>query len=155
MKHPGAEARAAELYLDFPEPTPALAPVAYVTETAGLCTVAQALPIGEGRLQYRGRVGQDVSLDQARAAVRLATVFALAQLRAHYRSLDRIAQICELRVQLATTPEFRDHVKTLDAASQLLGDLFGKPGTHARSVHGVASLPDGACASVTLVVRVG
>lgn len=152
MKRFDPDARAAELFLEFPEPPAVLPPVRLLSETNGVCTTAPTLPYGDGRLQYRGRVGQEVSLDQARAAVRLATIQALAILKAHYGKLAQIRQILQLRVSLVAIPDFRDHLKTLDSASQLLGDLFGAHGTHARSAVGVASLPEGACAAVELVV---
>ena len=73
----------------------------------------------------------------------MAALNALALARQHLGSLDKVARVVRLTVSLATTPEFRDHAKVADGASELLVSVFGPEKTSTRMVAGVASLPAG------------
>ncbi len=146
------EARLRELGLALPEPaTPAYnyVPVAVWKDTA---YVSGQLPREGGEVRTTGRLGEGVSLEQGRAAARLCALQALAVLRQALGSLDRVARVLKVTGFVASAPAFFDQPRVVDAASELLGQVFGEAGRHARSAVGVAALPRNAPVEVELVV---
>ena len=95
--------------------------------------------------QYLGRIGADLSVEDGRRATRLAALNALALAEEYLGSLDTVTGVVRLGVSLVTTPEFREHPKVADAASELLVSVFGADRTSTRLVFGMASLPVGVC----------
>jgi len=79
-----------------------------------------------------GRIGAELSVEDGRRATRLAALNALALAKEHLRSLDRVTRVVRLGISLATTPEFREHPKVADAASELLANVFGADKTSTR-----------------------
>jgi enamine deaminase RidA (YjgF/YER057c/UK114 family) len=149
------EERLAELGIELP---PAAAPVAsYVpVRTVGeLAFVAGQVPIQEGRVLSTGRVGGDVSIEQAQEATKRCALQALAALRDALGSLDRVRGILRLDVFVAAAPGFTALPKVADGASDLLVELFGDAGRHARVTVGVAELPLGASVEVGLIAQIG
>lgn len=102
----------------------------------------------------KGRIGQEFSVAEGQQLARSACTELLAVVRATLGSLDRVAQVVELQGSLNTTPDFEDHARVLDGASDLLAEVFGLAGGHARSVIGVASLRGGVPLTVKLTVEV-
>ena len=99
----------------------------------------------EGIPRFLGRIGGDLSIEDGRRATRLAALNALALAKRHLGSLDRVARVVRLGVSLVTAPEFREHPRVADAASELLVSVFGADKTSTRLVFGMASLPVGVC----------
>lgn len=91
----------------------------------------------------KGRLGSDYSADQGYVLARSACIDLLATLKKALGSLDRVARVVELHGSICTTADFEDHAKVLDGASDLLVEVFGPAGLHARSVIGVFSLRNG------------
>ncbi|MBI2346461.1 MAG: RidA family protein [Deltaproteobacteria bacterium] len=149
-----AEKRAAELFLDFPVPPASPAGTLHTRQVGKLLFVGGALPIGEGRIQGKGRLGLEVSLDQGRGAARLALIQALAMIREEVGSLDKVRQVVQLTGQIASGAEFHQQGKVLDQASQLLVELFGAAGNHTRTAIGVTALPQQACVQIELIVEI-
>jgi len=110
------------------------------------------LPI-DGKLP-KGQLGREYSPEDGYALARSACIDLLAVIRAHLGSLDRVSQIVELHGSLSTTPEFEDHARVLDGASDLLVEVFGAAGVHARSVIGVSSLRKGLPLTLKATVEV-
>lgn len=102
----------------------------------------------------KGRLGREYDTAQGYALARSACIELLATLRAELGSLDRVARVVELQGSLNTTPEFEDHAQVLDGASDLLAQVFGPAGMHARSVIGVATLRKGLPLTLKAVVQV-
>lgn len=148
------EERAAELFIDFPTPPTAATGTVCARQSGKLLFVGGAVPFSEGRVQGRGRCGLEVSVDQGRLAARSATIQALAMVRATVGSLDKVRQIVQLTAHVASGAEFHDQAKVADGASQLLTELFGAQGHHARTVVGVNVLPHAACIEISLVIEV-
>jgi enamine deaminase RidA (YjgF/YER057c/UK114 family) len=149
-----AEARVVELGLRLPEAvTPAFNYVA-VVEHAGTAWVAGQIPRDGQRVLFTGKCGADITLDEARAAARACVLAALAQLRAALGTLDRVERVLKVTGFVASAPGFSQQPQVLDAASDLLVDVFGPAGRHARSAVGVAELPRGVPVEVELVVAV-
>lgn len=110
---------------------------------------------GQGADGWVGRVGADMTLEQGRAAARDCMLNLLAQTRDALGSLGRVRQVVKVLGFVACTPEFRDAPKVIDGASDLLIELFGRSGEHARSAIGAAALPLGFAVEIEMVVQVG
>jgi enamine deaminase RidA (YjgF/YER057c/UK114 family) len=148
------EARLAELGLELP---PAAAPIASyvpVRVSGALAFVAGQVPIEDGRLLSAGRLGAEVTIEEGAQAARRCALQALAALRAALGSLDRVGGIVKLDVFVASAPGFTDHPKVANGASDVLVEVFGEAGRHARAAVGVAELPLGASVEVALVAEV-
>ena len=145
--------RLAELGIVLP---PAAAPVAAyvpVVVSGRLAHVSGQLPFVEGRL-VTGRLGEDVSLEQGIAAARACGLMILAQLEAALGSLDRVEQVVKLGAFVNSSAVFTDQPKVANGASELMAEVFGEAGKHARSAVGVPVLPLGAAVEVDAIVAV-
>ena len=146
-----AEARLAELGITLP---PAAAPVAAyvpVVVTGDLAHVSGQLPFVDGQL-VTGRLGEGVTLEQGVAAARACGLMILAQLQAALGSLDRVERIVKLGAFVNSTGTFTDQPKVANGASELMAEVFGEAGRHARSAVGVPVLPLGAAVEVDAIV---
>ncbi len=150
----GAEARIEALGLDL---SPRGGPVAnYLSAvTAGsLVFLSGHGPVRpEGGL-VTGRLGDDLSVEEGAAAMRLTAIARLASLRAEVGDLDRVKRIAKLLCLVNSTPDFQKQPAVADGASDLLVEVFGERGRHARAAVGVASLPFGMAVEVEMVVEV-
>lgn len=146
-------ARLAALGLDLP---PVAAPVAaYVPATAsgGWVLTSGQLPTVTGQLVATGKVGADLTTEQAVDAARVAALNALAAAASVAGGLDKIARIVKVTVFVASTPEFTAQPQVANGASQLFVDVFGEAGQHVRSAVGVLVLPLDAPVEVELTVE--
>jgi enamine deaminase RidA (YjgF/YER057c/UK114 family) len=141
----GAERRLSELGIDLPHPPTPLGAYVEAVQTGNLLFLSGTLPVEGGVPRFLGRIGADLSIEDGRRATRLAALNAVALAREHLGSLDRVTRVVRLGVSLVTTPEFRDHPKVADAASELMVSVFGADKTSTRLVFGMASLPVGVC----------
>ncbi|MCR5873174.1 MULTISPECIES: RidA family protein [unclassified Phenylobacterium] len=136
---------------------PAGAPVAnYVPVVLhdGLATVSGQLP-RDGRGLVTGKVGEDLSAEAARAAARLCGLSVIAQLRAALGGrLDRVVRCVQLTGFVNAGPAFTDHPQVVNGASDLMVEVFGEAGRHARAAVGAGSLPLGAAVEVAAVFAV-
>jgi enamine deaminase RidA (YjgF/YER057c/UK114 family) len=133
-----------------PAPKPLGAYVEAV-QVGNLLFVSGALPLEGGVPQFLGRLGAEISIEEGRRAARLAALNALALVKQHLGSLDKVQRVARLFVSLAATTEFREHAKVADGASELFAEVFGAELASARNVAGVSSLPKGACVVVEIV----
>jgi enamine deaminase RidA (YjgF/YER057c/UK114 family) len=147
-------ARLAELGLTLPDvPAPLASYVPAVRSGAWVFTSGQ-LPFVEGRLPTVGKVGADVTVEAAVDCARVATLNALAAIGAELGSVDEIARVVKVVVFVASGPTFTGQPQVGNGASQLLGEVFGDAGKHARSAVGVTSLPLDSPVEVELIVEV-
>src|SRR5215472_16790848 len=119
-----AEGRLRELGIDLPHPPAPLGAYVEAVQTGNLLFLSGTLPLEGGIPKFVGRIGSDLTMEDGRHATYLATLNALAAARAHLRSLDRVMRVVRLAVSLVTTPEFREHARIADAASELLRAVF-------------------------------
>jgi enamine deaminase RidA (YjgF/YER057c/UK114 family) len=143
--------RIAELGIELPAAAAPVAAYVPVVVAGGLAHVSGQLPFIDGRL-VTGRLGQDVSLEQGAAAARACGLMILAQLKAALGSLDRVERIVKLSAFVSSTADFTDQPKVANGASELMAQVFGDSGKHARSAVGVPVLPLGAAVEVDAVV---
>ena len=142
-----------ELGLTLPQ---AAAPVAaYVPAVLanGMLHISGQLPFKDGAL-VKGRVGDDVSLEDAQEAAKLCGLMLVAQMKAALGTLARVERIVKLGVFVNSTVDFTDQAKVANGASELMVALFGDIGKHARSAVGVAVLPLGAAVEIDAIVQV-
>jgi enamine deaminase RidA (YjgF/YER057c/UK114 family) len=150
-----AEQRLQDLGIDLPHPPSPLGAYVEAVQTGNLLFLSGTLPLEGGVPTFLGRIGGELSVEDGRRATYLATLNALAAAREHLGSLNRVTRVVRLAVSLATTPEFRQHPKVADAASELLAGVFGANKASTRMIYGVTSLPVGVCVVVELLLEVG
>jgi enamine deaminase RidA (YjgF/YER057c/UK114 family) len=149
-----AEQRLQELGITLPSAPKPLGAYVPAVQVDNLLFLSGTLPLEGGVPKFSGRMGDTLSIEDARSAARLAALNALALAKQHLGSLDKVTRVVRLTVSLVTTPEFRDHAKVADGASELLASLFGADKTSTRMVSGVASLPAGASVVVEVLLAV-
>ncbi len=145
--------RLKELHIVLPEVQPAGNYVPAV-RTGNLVFLSGQLPKVEGKIAFKGRVGRDVNLESARRAARACVTNLLAALKQEIGSLDKVKKVIRVIGYINTYPGFNDHSKVLDAASDLLVEIFGEAGRHSRVAVGVVELPLGACLEMEMVAEV-
>ena len=135
-------------------PTPAVPAFQYVPVVMHerLVFVSGQLPREGDEVRIVGKVGGDVSIERAQQAARLCILQGLACLKQALGSLDRIERILKVTGFVASAPMFNQQPKVIDAASELLGQIFGESGRHARSAIGIAELPRNACVEIEMIV---
>jgi enamine deaminase RidA (YjgF/YER057c/UK114 family) len=148
------EERLDELGIELPAAPRPVASYVPVKVVGGLAFVAGQIPMAEGTVSPTGAVGGDVTTEEANAAARLCAIQALAALREALGSLDRVRGVAKVDVFVASAPGFTDQSKVANGASDLLVEVFGDDGRHARAAVGVPELPLGAAVEVALVALV-
>jgi len=144
------ERRLAELGIALPEAAVPAFQYVPVTVFDRLVFVSGQLP-RQGEMLITGKVGSEVTVEHAREAARLCIIQALAGMKHALGSLDRIERILKLTGFVASAPLFNLQPKVIDAASELLVEVFGDSGRHARSAVGVAELPRNVCVEIELI----
>ena len=125
-----------------------------VTLHGGVAYLSGQLPRAGGGLSAVGKVGAEVSLEQAQEAARICVLQGLACLKQALGSLDAIERTLKLTGFVASAPGFHQQPAVIDAASRLLTDLMGESGRHARSAVGVAELPRNAPVEIEMILAV-
>ncbi len=138
------EARLAEMGIVLPEPPVPVASYLPFVVTGNLIVVAGQITLEDGKVKYAGRLGDDISLEEGEAATRLCALNVLSQVKAACDGdLDRVRQVVRLNAFFNSTPDFLDHPRVMNAASDLMAGIFGESGKHTRVGVGVNSLPLG------------
>jgi enamine deaminase RidA (YjgF/YER057c/UK114 family) len=150
---PDREARLQELGLELPNvPEPAGTYVPAI-RAGNLIFTAGQLPLEAGELRSTGKVGDAVSEEEANRAARLCALNALAAAAAEAGGLDRIRRVVKVTGFVASAPGFNAQPQVLNGASELIGEVFGEAGLHARAAVGVAELPLDAPVEVEIVAE--
>jgi enamine deaminase RidA (YjgF/YER057c/UK114 family) len=136
---------------DAPKPVAAYIPAKL---TGNLVFTAGQLPMVSGELISKGLLGQDVEIDEANKAARICTLNALAAIKGVIGDLDRIKQIVRVVGYVASVPTFTQQPAVVNGASELLLEIFGENGKHARSAVGMAVLPLNASVEIELTVEI-
>lgn len=148
-----ASDRLAALGIELPPVATPVAAYVPAVEAGGLVVTSGQLPMVAGRLGATGRVGAEVTPEDAATAARTAVLNALAAAAEIVGGIDRIGRIVKVVVYVASDPDFTGQPQVANGASELLGEVFGDAGAHARSAVGVSVLPLGAPVEVELTVE--
>ena len=148
------EDRLTELGLSLPAPAEPRGLYTPAVRSGHLLFVSGQLPTIEGVMLHPGKVGREVSIEQAQEAARQAVLNGLAIIKHELASLDWIARVVRVVVYVASAEGFTGQPQVANGASQVLIDIFGDRGRHARAAVGVAELPAGACVEIELLVEV-
>lgn len=147
------DARLNELGITLPQAAAPVAAYVPVVIAGGLAHVSGQVSFVDGQL-VKGRLGEDLTLDQGIEAAQGCGLMILAQLKAALGSLDRIERVVKLGAFINSTGDFTDQPKVANGASELMVAVFGDAGKHARSAVGVPCLPLGVAVEVDAIVAV-
>ena len=146
------ESRLAEQGIVLPAAAAPVASYQPIVLHGGFAHISGQLPFVEGDL-VTGRLGEDVDLDQGIAAARACGLMIVAQIKAA-GLLERLDRVVKLGAFISSTPDFTDQPKVANGASDLMFEIFGERGRHARSAVGVPVLPLGAAVEVDAVIAI-
>jgi enamine deaminase RidA (YjgF/YER057c/UK114 family) len=152
---PTPEERLQQLGVSLPAPAVPVAAYVPTVRTGDLVYVSGQVPTADGKPTHLGHLGDDVDLEDGRAAARTCAINLIAALKAELGELSRVRRVVKVTGFVASAPGFTDHPKVINAASELLGEAFGEAGRHARAAVGVAALPLGVPVEVEAIVEVG
>jgi enamine deaminase RidA (YjgF/YER057c/UK114 family) len=151
---PSAEHRLQTLGLHVPPPTPAAASyVPYLIHGDHLYISGQ-LPMENGLLKHAGRLGDDLDTFAGQQAARLCGLHILSQIKAALGTLDKVSAIIKITGYVASAPDFHEHHKVLNGASDLMMEIFGEQGRHTRAALGVVALPLGAAVEIEAIIKI-
>jgi enamine deaminase RidA (YjgF/YER057c/UK114 family) len=148
------EERLAELGLTLPEVPKPVAAYVPAVRTGDLVYTSGQVPLVDGKLAGTGKLGAGLTTEEGAGLARICALNALAALKSEIGDLGRVVRIVKVVVFVASDPAFTDQPKVGNGASELLGEVFGEAGKHARSAVGVASLPLDAPVEVELIAEV-
>jgi len=143
-----------ELGLQLPSPPQALAAYVPCVVQGGVASVAGQVPMLGGKPTVSGRLGDGVTAEEGAAGARQAALQSLAVLRHALGGFERLERLVQVTVFVAATPDFVEHPKVANGASELFLSVLGEAGRHARVAVGVASLPLGAAVEVAVTAAV-
>jgi enamine deaminase RidA (YjgF/YER057c/UK114 family) len=148
------EQKLADLGLTLPEVVPPLAAYVPAVRTGDLVYTSGQVPMVDGKLARTGKLGAELTVDEGKELARICALNALAALKSEVGDLGRIVRVVKAVVFVASAPDFTGHPQVANGASELLGEVFGEAGKHARSAVGVAALPLDAPVEVELIAEV-
>ncbi len=148
------ESRLQELGLVLPVPPKPVATYIPAVRTGNLLFLSGVLPSRDGQLVMTGKLGQALSIEQGIEAARIAVLNALAIVKMEAGSLDRVKRIVKMVGHIASAPGFTDQPQVLNGASDLLVEIFGDAGRHARVAVGAAELPRQAPVEIELIIEI-
>ncbi len=136
------DARLSELGIELPTPTTPVASYVGFVQTGNLVYISGQVTVENGTIQYAGKLGAEFTVEQGYKAARICGINLLAQLKnACGGDLDRVKRVIRLGGFVACTADFTDHPKVINGASDLMAEVFGDLGQHARAAIGNPSLP--------------
>ena len=142
-----------QLNITLPTPPKPAGSYIPVVVTGNLAFVSGQIPMQDGKVLYTGKVPSEKSIEEAQAAAKLCAINLLAQLKASLGSLDKITKILRVSGFVNCTPDFAEHPKIINAASDLFFEIFGEKGKHSRIAVGVANLPLNSTVEIDMTVE--
>jgi enamine deaminase RidA (YjgF/YER057c/UK114 family) len=149
-----AEDRLREKGLELPQQPSPLAQYVSAVRSGNLVFISGHGPVKDGELVFRGKLGQEVDVDTGYQAAQLVTLNMLTSLKHEIGDLDRVRRVVKLLGMVNCTPDFDRQPEVINGASDLLVDVFGERGRHARSAVGMQSLPRGISVEIEMIVEV-
>jgi len=148
------EAKLKVLRIELPVAPKPVANYVPVVRAGDLLFLSGVLPSRDGQLILTGKLGQGITIEQGMEAAKVAALNALAIVRSEVGSLDKVKRIVKMVGHIASAPGFTDQPQVLNGASDLLVQIFGEAGKHARVAVGAAELPRQAPVEIELIVQV-
>lgn len=153
-KRVDAEAKLEQLGIKLPEPPKPVANYVGAVRTGKLIFLAGAGPLKEDGSYITGRLGQDLTIEQGYQAARQTGIIQLASLKAELGDLNKVKRIVKVLGMVSSAPSFTDQPKVINGFSDLIVEVFGDRGRHARSAVGMAALPMNIPVEVEMIVEV-
>lgn len=147
------EERIKALGISLPDPPAPAGSYVPAVRTGDLVYISGQIPIKDGRVAYTGNVTDD-NISEAQESARMCAIGILAQAKREIGSLDKVARIVRLSGFVSSAPGFSQHPKVINAASDLMEEVFGQNGRHARIAVGVAGLPLDAMTEIDAIIEV-
>ena len=149
------DARLAELGIELPQPAASVANYVPYVISGNLVFVSGQVTIKDGEFLYQGKVGADLTVEQGQEAARLCGLNIIAQLKAACDGdLDRVKRVIRLGGFVKSPPDFTDQPKVINGASDLMVEVFGDAGRHARAAVSAAALPVNVAVEVEAVAEI-
>jgi len=147
-------ARLKELGIKLPVAAEPVAEYVPAKRVGNLVYVSGQGPVRDGKALYVGRVGKEVSPDEAYKAAEICALNCLAAIKSVVGSLEEVEEIVQVRGFVNSADDFHDQPKVINGASELLVKAFGERGRHVRAALGTSNLPDNISVEVEMIVRV-
>jgi len=149
------DARLQELGLELPKAAAPVAAYVPTVRSGNLLYLSGQIPMWNGELRYVGKLGAGMDVEEGRAAAQTCALNILAQAKAALDGdLDRVVRVVKLVGFVNCTPDFTDQPKVINGASELMQQVFGDAGRHARSAVGAPSLPLGVAVEVEAILEI-
>jgi enamine deaminase RidA (YjgF/YER057c/UK114 family) len=145
--------RLKELGIEIPTPPSPAGSYIPVVITGNLAFVSGQIPMKEGKVVFQGKVPENQSVDSARDAAKICIINGLAQLKTNLGSLDKITKFVRISGFVNSNPNFAEQPKVINAASDLLVEIFGDMAKHSRIAVGVANLPLNSTVEIDMIVE--
>lgn len=142
------------LNISLPAPPKPAGSYIPVVRTGNLVFVSGQIPVKGGKVEFQGKVPNDVSIDVAQQAAKLCIINVLSQLKAEVGNLDRVSRIVRVSGFVNSAGDFFEQPKIINMASDLLFEIFGEKGRHSRIAVGVASLPLNSTVEIDLIAEI-
>ena len=142
-----------ELGIKLPEPVKPLASYIPAIRVGNLVMTSGQVPIVDGQIKYKGRVGRDLTEAEGKDAAKLCAINCLAVIKSVVNDLDEIKKIVKLTVFIASADGFTNQPEVANGASDLIVEIFGENGKHARSAVGVSELPRGSAVEIEMIAE--
>ena len=146
-------ARLKTLGIDLPPPGPPAAAYVMAATTGNTVFLSGHIAKKEGK-PWVGKLGKDLDTDTGKAAARAIAIDLLASLQNHLGSLDKVKRIIKVMGLVNSTDQYTEQHLVINGCSELLFEVFGEAGKHARSAFGVAQIPLGACVEIELIAEI-
>lgn len=148
------EEKLRQLGLELPSPPVPVAAYLPCVRTGNILFISGQIPKDKGELKFLGYLGGNLTIEDGVQAARICTLNALSIIRMETGDFGKVRRIVKLTGYVASAPGFHDQPKVIDGASQLLVELFGDRGKHARAAVGVNELPLGVAVELEMIVEV-
>ena len=149
-----AEKKLKEMGIELPTPAAPAANYIPYTIAGKILTISGQIPMGENGIEFIAKLGDTADVGTGQAAAKLCAINILAQAKAALGDLDNIKQVIKIQGYVNSTPDFTDHPEVINGASDLLAEVLGEAGKHARAAVGMTSLPRGVAVEVDAIIEI-
>lgn len=150
----GAEAKVAALGFDLSHPSAPVANYVSAVRTGSLIYLSGHGPVAGDGVRAKGKLGEDMTAEEGYATARTVAIQLLATLKRELGDLDRVVRVVKVLCMVNSAADFTDQPQVANGASDLLVEVFGEAGVHARSAVGMAGLPMGIAVEIEAIVEV-